>query len=64
MQVIINELVSNVRAIDGQSVLSPATLQRIVETVLEAAHQEEDHQQRTSEEKSLKNYQQRRSQGG
>ena len=58
MQVIINELVSNVRALDGQSVLSPATLQRVVATVLEAVHQEEEHKQRMLEEKSLKNYQQ------
>ncbi len=61
MQVIINELVSKVRAIDGQSVLSPSTLQRIVETVLEAVQQDEDHTQRTSEERSLNNYQQHKS---
>ena len=58
MQVIIHELLSKVRALDGDSMLAPATMARIVEAVLDAMRAETDHQQHIAEEQSLKNYQQ------
>jgi len=59
MQVIIDEVVSNVRALSGESVLAPETMRRIVEAVLEAVRAERDHADRVAEEGSLRNYQQR-----
>lgn len=50
MQVEINEVVSTVRAIDGDALLAPQTLQRIVATVLQALQEVEAHSQRVRAE--------------
>ena len=57
MQVIIHDLVSNVRTVDTDSVLAPATLARIVAAVLKAVREDADHQARIVEEHALENYQ-------
>lgn len=51
MQVIIDEVISQVRAIDGRSALAPETLRVIVETVLVAVHEEMAHNQRVQRER-------------
>lgn len=53
MEVNIEELVSNVRAVDGDSVLSPKTMEKIVRTVLEAVHRKEQHRQRVQGERRV-----------
>jgi hypothetical protein len=57
MQVIINQVVSQIRAFDGN--LTPETLQRVVAAVLDAVHAEMQHTDRVAEENSLQNFQQR-----
>lgn len=52
MQVIIDEVISQVRAIDGRSALAPETLRVIVEAVLVAVHEEMAHDQRVQRERS------------
>ena len=52
MQVIIDEVVSRVRAIDGRSALAPETLRSIVETVLAAVREEMAHDQRVQRERT------------
>ena len=59
MQVIINELVSKIKVLDGNSLLSPETLNRIVATVMEAVREELDHKQRVKDEHSLENVHER-----
>lgn len=59
MQVIINELVSKIKLLDGGSMLSPETLNRIVAAVMEAVREEQDHQQRVKDEHSLENVHER-----
>jgi len=61
MNVIINEIVSRVRALDGESILAPQTMATIVRAVLQATQAREDHDQRISEEHTLDNYQRYRS---
>ena len=53
MQVIIDEIVSNVRALDRDAVLSPATLQKIVEACLRAVREDLAHEQRSSGERKV-----------
>ncbi len=59
MQVIINELVSKIKLLDGDSLLSPDTLNRIVATVMDAVREEVDLQQRVKDEHSLENVHER-----
>ncbi len=57
MQVIIEQIVSQIRAFDAN--LSAETLQRVVAAALEAVKTESRQQDRIGEENSLKNHQQR-----
>lgn len=50
MQVEINEVVSTVRALDGEALLSPATLTRIVTAVIKAMEDVESHRGRVRAE--------------
>lgn len=59
MQVIINELVSKLKLLDGNSMLSPETLNRIVATVMEAVKEDIEHKQRVEDEHSLENVHER-----
>ncbi|WP_413935792.1 hypothetical protein [Nitrospira sp. BLG_1] len=52
MQVIIDEVISRVRAIDGRSALAPETLRAIVDTVLAAVREEMAHDQRVMRERT------------
>ena len=52
MQVIIDEVISRVRAIDGRSALAPETLKTIVDTVLAAVREEMAHDQRVMRERT------------
>jgi len=53
MQVNIDEIVSNVRLLDDQSLLSPPVLRRIVETVLAAVEEREAHRERVAAEQRI-----------
>ncbi len=57
MQVIIEQIVSQIRAFDAN--LSSETLQRVVAAAVEAVKTEMRQQDRQAEENSLQNYQQR-----
>ena len=46
MEVQINDLQSTVRAVDGDMLLSPPTLARIVRVVVEAINDQEKHRER------------------
>lgn len=59
MQVIINEMVSKIKLLDGNSMLSPDTLSRIVETVMGAVREDINLQQRVEDENSLENVRER-----
>ncbi|HEX3559746.1 MAG TPA: hypothetical protein VHU19_11115 [Pyrinomonadaceae bacterium] len=50
MEVNINEMQSNVRAVDGDAALSPQTMQKIIETVMQAVEERERHQDRVKAE--------------
>ena len=50
MQVEIGEVVSTVRTVDGEALLSPQTLQRIVTAVLQALQEVEAHRARVRTE--------------
>ena len=53
MEVEIGDLNSTVRAIDGESLLSPHTLDRIVRVVLEAVDNRDAHRWRVHEEERI-----------
>jgi len=53
MDVEINEMQSNVRAIDGESLLTPQTLQRIINVVLAAMREESAHGERVNAEQRI-----------
>lgn len=53
MDVEINDVQTTVRAVDGDSLLSPATLQRIVRVVLQAVNDQEGHRQRVRAEQRI-----------
>jgi hypothetical protein len=53
MEVEIGELNSTVRAIDGDALLSPPTLERIVRIVLQAVDDREAHRWRVREEERI-----------
>jgi hypothetical protein len=57
MQVIIDQVVSEIRAFDSE--LSPATLERVVRAVLEGLGARDLERERLAEETSLQNHQQR-----
>lgn len=59
MQIIIEEVVSRIRAMDGSSGLSEETLRTIVAAVVDAVGQQQKHRDNVNEELSLRNYQQR-----
>ena len=53
MDVQINEIQSNVRAIDRDSLLTPETLQKIINMVLAAVRDESAHGERVSAEQKI-----------
>lgn len=53
MDIEINEIVSSVRAVDGNALLSPRVLQRIVEAVVQAVEQKTAHDKRTRDERRI-----------
>jgi hypothetical protein len=59
MQVIIEEVVSRIRAMEGGSAMSAETLRSIVSAVVDAVEQQQRHSDKVDEEHSLRNYQQR-----
>jgi hypothetical protein len=59
MQVIIDQVVSRIRTVDGDTALSPQTLAQIVAAVLRAIEDRERETAREDEELSQRNYQQR-----
>ncbi len=59
MQVVIEEVVSRIRAVEGGSSLSAQTLQSIVSAVLAAVDDKQRARENQDEEHSLRNYQQR-----
>jgi len=50
MDVEINEVVSTVRAVDGQALLSPQLLRRLVEAMMQAVKDHHEHEKRTQKE--------------
>lgn len=59
MQVIIDEVVSRIHAVDGGAGLSAETLRSIVNAVVAAVEDKQRHRENLDEEHSLRNYQQR-----
>jgi len=53
MEVQINELVSTVRAVDGDSLLAPQTMEKIARVVLQAVHDQEAHEKRVRAERRV-----------
>jgi hypothetical protein len=53
MQVIIDEIVNNVRAIDREMVLAPDMMRQIVDACVRAVQDMKQHDTRTQEERSV-----------
>jgi hypothetical protein len=53
MDVEIGEIASTVRAVEGDSVLSPRTMEQIVRAVLRALHEERNHERRVRAEQRV-----------
>jgi hypothetical protein len=53
MDVQINELQSTVRAVDGDTLLSPTVMARIVRVVLQAVNDQEAHRERVHTEQRV-----------
>lgn len=53
MDIHIGEVVSNMRAVDGDALLSPQTLEKIVEAVLQAVREQEAHRARVEAERRI-----------
>jgi hypothetical protein len=53
MEVHIGDIVSTVRAVDGDSLLTPQTLSKIVQVVLEAVREQEEHHKRVCAEQRI-----------
>jgi hypothetical protein len=53
MEVNISEVVSTVRAVDGDSVLAPETLARIVRAVMQAMNERDEHRSRVHAEQRI-----------
>ncbi len=54
MQVIVDEVVSSLHAVDGDALLAPRTLQAIVRAVLQAVDEQEGHRKRVRAELDLR----------
>ena len=59
MQITIDNVVNQFRALTARSALSPETLREIVAAVMSAVDNEREHGERVAEEGSMQNYQQR-----
>jgi len=55
MEVHINDIVSTVHAVDGDALLAPQTLAKIVQAVLEVMREQEEHRMRVRSEKQVSN---------
>lgn len=53
MEVHIEEMQSSVRAVDGASVLSPQTMQKILDVVMRAVEEREAHRDRVKSEQKV-----------
>jgi hypothetical protein len=53
MEVYINDIMSTVHAVDGESLLTPQTQAKIVRAVLEAVREQEEHRMRVRAEKHI-----------
>ena len=53
MEVNIEEVVSTVRAVDGDALLTPQTLRKIVSVVLQAVNEQDSHRKRVSAEQRI-----------
>ena len=53
MEAQINDLVSTVRAVDGDSLLAPQTMEKIVRVVLQAVNDQEAYGQRVRAERRV-----------
>ena len=53
MEVEIGNVVSTVRAMDGDSLLAPQTLEKIVRAVLHAVNEQEEHHKRAKSERRI-----------
>jgi hypothetical protein len=53
MEVHIGDIVSTVRVVDGNSLLTPQTLSKIVQVVLEAVREQEEHHKRVRAEQRI-----------
>jgi hypothetical protein len=53
MEVNIGDIVSTVRTVDGDSLLAPQTLTKIVQAVLAAVREQEEHRMRAREEQRI-----------
>jgi hypothetical protein len=53
MEVHINDIVSSVRTVDGDSLLAPQTLAKIVQAVLAAVREQEEHRMRVRAEQRI-----------
>jgi hypothetical protein len=53
MEVVIEEVVSRVRAVDGQTLLSPAVVRELLRFTLEAARDEREREKRRDAETKL-----------
>jgi len=53
MEVEIGEVSSSVRAVDGDTLLAPQTLAKIVRHVLQAMHDEQEHTRRVRAERRI-----------
>ena len=53
MEVNINEVRSNVRAVDGDAALSPQTMQKIIEAVMREVEERERHRDRAGAEQKV-----------
>jgi hypothetical protein len=53
MEVNIGDMVSTVRAVDDSTLLAPRTLERIIEVVLRAVREREEHQARVNAEQRV-----------
>lgn len=53
MEVNINDIKSNISTVDSDSLLTPPVLQKIVNTVLEAVREQEEHRMRVRSEQRV-----------
>jgi hypothetical protein len=53
MEVNINEIASTVRVVDGNGLLSPQVMEKIVRTVLQALREQEEHRARVRSEQKI-----------